>query len=88
MSQNTGQPAPKTKDRTIAGILAILLGALGIHQFYLGNVGTAIIRIIMTITIIGAPVSGLIALVEGIIYLTKSDEDFHQIYVDGNKSWF
>ncbi len=84
MSQNAG----KTKDRTIAGILAILLGALGIHQFYLGNVGTAIIRIIMTITIIGAPVSGLIALVEGIIYLTKSDEDFHQIYVDGNKSWF
>ncbi len=88
MSQNTDQPAPKTKDRTVAGILAILLGGLGIHQFYLGNVGTGIIRIIMTITIIGAPVSGLIALVEGIIYLTKSDEDFHQIYVDGNKSWF
>ena len=37
---------------------------------------------------IGASVVGIIGLVEGILYLTKSDEDFVKIYIDGNKPWF
>ena len=31
---------------------------------------------------------GVIALIEGIIYLTKSDEEFERIYVAGQKYWF
>lgn len=92
MSQNVNQPdsqpASKSKDRTTAGILALLLGGIGVHQFYLGNIGTGILRILMIVTLILAPVAGLIALVEGILYLTKTDEEFKRIYVDGNKKWF
>ena len=33
-------------------------------------------------------VMGIIGLIEGIIYLTKSDEDFSRIYVQNKKGWF
>ena len=31
---------------------------------------------------------GVIGLVEGILYLTKSDEEFNTLYVQGQKTWF
>jgi hypothetical protein len=37
---------------------------------------------------LGPIVMGIIGLIEGIIYLTKSDEQFRQIYVAGKKEWF
>lgn len=67
-----------------AGILAILLGFLGIHKFYLGYVKEGIIQIVLSFLCVG----GLIGLIEGILYLTKSDEDFDKIYVQGRKGWF
>ncbi len=85
---STNEPAMGSKSKVAAALLAFFLGGLGVHQFYLGNTASGIIRIVLTLTIVGAVVSGLIALIEFIIYLTKSDEDFHQIYVVGNKAWF
>ena len=69
-------------------MLVFFLGGLGIHKFYLGYTGAGIVHIILTITIIGIPVNWLITLIEFIIYLTKSDEDFHQTYVVNKKSFF
>jgi hypothetical protein len=37
---------------------------------------------------VASPVMHIIALIEGIIYLTKSDEEFVRTYVDGRKEWF
>jgi hypothetical protein len=37
---------------------------------------------------IGASVMGIIGLIEGIIYLTKSDEDFVNTYITNKKGWF
>jgi TM2 domain-containing membrane protein YozV len=73
--------------KTVAGILAILLGSLGIHKFYLGYTTAGIIMIVITIFTCGS-VSAIIGLIEGIIYLTKSDEDFIQTYQIGQKAWF
>jgi TM2 domain-containing membrane protein YozV len=67
-----------------AGILGILLGGLGIHKFYLGYTKEGIIQLILGFFCIGV----IIGLIEGIIYLTKSDEDFVRIYVQGKKGWF
>lgn len=77
------KPAGAEK-KIVAGILAILLGWLGAHKFYLGYTKEGIIQLILGLLCIG----GLIGLVEGIIYLTKSDEDFVRIYVQGRKGWF
>ena len=85
------------KDRIAAGLLAIFLGALGIHKFYLGYTGPGLVYLlvntigwVVTIFLLGLPniALGLIALIEGIIYLTKSDEEFQETYVVGSKPWF
>ena len=77
-----------SKSKVAAGILALLLGGLGVHKFYLGRVGAGIVHIILSITIIGIPVNWVICLIEAIIYFTKSDMEFHQTYVVNRKSFF
>ena len=79
-------PANIESKRIVCGVLAILLGGLSIHRFILGDVGGGIIRILITVVTCG--VGGLIGLVEGIIYLTKSDAEFIATYQIGKKSWF
>ena len=82
--------ASSPKSKIAAGLLAIFLGTLGIHKFYLGYSTQGIIMLLVSLLTlgIGAIVMGIIALVEGIIYLTKSDADFYAIYVEGRKAWF
>ncbi|WP_460194239.1 TM2 domain-containing protein [Thermosynechococcus sp. FA-CM-4201] len=73
-----------------AGICGILLGALGIHKFVLGYNTEGLIMLLVSLLTCGlvAPVMGIIGLIEGIIYLTKSDEEFYRTYVAGKKGWF
>ena len=84
----TSENTRTTKSKVAAGVLGILLGALGIHKFYLGYTGTGIVHIILTILVITAPVSAAIGLIEGILYLTRTDADFHDTYVTNRKTWF
>ena len=72
--------AGRGKDRTTAGILGILLGGLGIHQFYLGSVGTGVILIAVTLVTCG--IGAILGLVEGILILVMSDEDFNKRFND------
>ena len=76
--------------RIIAGILGILLGALGVHKFALGYTTQGIIMLVITVVTcgIGAGITGLIGLIEGIIYLTKSDDEFIYMYQTNKKEWF
>ena len=87
-----------TKTKVAAGVLAILLGSFGVHKFYLGYtkqgimmLAGTIVGLILAIVIIGiflVIAVGVIGLVEGILYLIQSDEDFERIYVQGRKPWF
>ena len=61
-----------TKNRNTAGILALLAGGLGVHQFYLGHIIKGLIYLLLCWTYI----PGIIGVIEGIILLTQSDEDF------------
>jgi len=80
------------KNRIVAGVLGILLGWLGIHKFYLGYTKQGLIMLLVSIIgsliKIGPFIMGLIGLIEGIIYLLKSDEEFFATYVQGKKKWF
>ena len=76
----------KSEKKVIAGILAIVLGSLGVHKFYLGYTKEGVIQLIIGLVTCGA--GGLIGLIEGIMYLTKSDEEFDETYVKGHKGWF
>jgi TM2 domain-containing membrane protein YozV len=73
-----------------AGICGILLGAFGIHKFVLGYTQEGLIMLLVTLLTcgFGGFVMGVIGLIEGIIYLTKSDSEFNTIYLTGKKGWF
>jgi TM2 domain-containing membrane protein YozV len=72
--------------RVLAGVLAILLGSLGVHKFVLGYTKAGIIQLI--ISFVSCGILGLIPFIEGIIYLTKSDEEFVYTYQTNQKEWF
>ncbi len=85
--------------KVLAGILAILLGSLGVHKFILGYQKEGFILLGITIAsyllmcffglgLLFVWIPGLIGLIEGIIYLTKSDADFYNTYQVGKKPWF
>jgi TM2 domain-containing membrane protein YozV/DNA-directed RNA polymerase subunit M/transcription elongation factor TFIIS len=73
-----------------AGLCAILVGGFGVHKFILGYNTPGIIMLLVTLLTCG--VGGLamyvISIVEGITYLTRSDEDFYRTYIVGKKEWF
>lgn len=88
----TTQP-PGADKKIAAGICGILLGGLGVHKFILGYKTEGIIMMVsylVGIFLCGIPsvVVAVIGIVEGIMYLTKSDEEFSQTYVIGSKPWF
>jgi TM2 domain-containing membrane protein YozV len=72
--------------KIIAGICGILLGGFGVHKFILGYTTEGIIQIVITFVTCG--IGSIVGLVEGIIYLTKSDEEFVRTYIQGKKGWF
>jgi TM2 domain-containing membrane protein YozV len=82
--------APGAKNKVAAGVLGIVLGGLGIHKFYLGYTKEGIIMLVVSVATlgIGYAVMYVIGLIEGVIYLTKSDAEFEAIYVKGRKPWF
>jgi len=86
MSASPGEQPMESK-RVMCGVLAILLGGLGIHKFVLGYTSAGIIMILITVITCGS-VGPIIGLIEGIIYLTKSDAEFIQTYQVGQKAWF
>ena len=92
--QQGGYAAPEKKDKLAAGLLGLFLGTLGIHKFYLGYSKEGLIMLLTSLVggIITCGIATfaieIIALVEGVMYLTKSDEEFYQTYVVGHKGWF
>lgn len=90
----------RASNKIAAGICGILLGGLGVHKFILGYSNAGAIMLAATLggwvlTFVSCGITffvpmavSIIGVVEGIIYLTKSDEEFVRMYVDGRKEWF
>lgn len=72
-----------------AGICGILLGAFGVHKFILGYHVAGIIMLCITVLsgFMLAFIPGVLGLIEGIIYLTKSDQEFVDTYVIKRRTW-
>lgn len=86
--------ASSARDHVAAGLLAIFLGGFGVHKFYLGYSTQGFIM--LAIFLLGGLLSfgfastviWIIAIVEGVIYLTKTQSEFEQIYVHAKREWF
>jgi len=94
VDENGNNISNQSSKRVVAGILAIILGSLGIHKFILGYTKEGIIILLITFVVglftcfLSTWAIGIITLIEGIIYLTKSDEAFIQTYQINKKGWF
>lgn len=98
MEPTPQQPAPAAPlegkaaadKKMLAGILGIVLGGFGIHKFILGYQKEGIIMLVISVATcgFGYTVIGIIGLIEGIMYLTKSDEEFVETYITNKKAWF
>lgn len=71
-----------TKSKVVAGLLAILLGAFGIHKFYLGKWIQGIVYVIFFWTYIPA----ILGVIEGIRYLVLNDQDFASKFDKGYRA--
>ena len=82
--------AEASNKKLAAGLSGIFLGLFGIHKFVLGYTTAGVIMLVVTLVTcgLGGFVMGIIGLIEGIIYLTKTPEEFQAIYLDGRKAWF
>lgn len=80
-------PAPpySGKDKMACGILAILLGGLGVQYFYLGKIGAGLLSILLEIVTCG--IWSVIALVQGIMMITMSQQEFDHKYVFTDKTF-
>ncbi|MBV6752580.1 TM2 domain-containing protein [Pseudomonas chlororaphis] len=88
-----GAAASGNSKKIPAALLAFFLGAFGVHKFYLGyNVQGVIMLLVFLFgwLLLGIPsiVISIVAFVEFIIYLIKSEDDFEQTYVVGKRGWF
>jgi len=82
--------AAANSQKIAAGICGILIGSLGVHKFILGMTGPGLVMLLVSILSCGMawPVMHIIGIIEGIIYLTKTDEQFYQTYMVEKKGWF
>lgn len=69
------------KSKSTAVLLAVLLGGLGIHKFYLNSPGWGIICLLLCWTFISA----IIGFLEGLSYLSMNEDEFDRKYNSVNK---
>ena len=86
------------KSKIAAALFAFFLGLFGAHKFYLGYTAPGVILLVATIAgialvfvFVGLAVIfsiGVVTLIEAILYIAKSDEEFHETYVVNKREWF
>lgn len=74
-TQSGGNLTNASKSKTVAALLAFFLGCYGIHDFYLGYKKNGIIKIVLTLTVIGSFVSIIWSLIDLIKILTNGKVD-------------
>jgi TM2 domain-containing membrane protein YozV len=80
------------KNKWIAALLALFLGSFGVHKFYLGRKTAGLIMLLCFVLgfviVIPSTIIMIISIIEGIIYIVRSEQSFHDLYVAGDRAWF
>lgn len=80
--------------RILVGVLALLLGVFGVHKFLLGYNKEGFVMLGVSVLMgwftcgVASYLVAVVGLIEGVIYLTKTDVEFYNTYVQGRKPWF
>jgi TM2 domain-containing membrane protein YozV len=73
----------KEKSKMVAGLLAIFLGGIGAHKFYMNQLGYGILWIFLTVITLGLWM--IVSFLEGIVFMCHSDERFNEVYIRGKR---
>ena len=79
---------PSGRSRGIAGLLAILVGAIGVHYFYIGKTGAGVVFLLATLLSCGLldVVTEIVSLIQGILFFTSTQEEFESRWVNSPSS--
>ena len=83
--RSVGNCGQTDKDKTAAGVLAILIGTLGIHYFYIGKVNAGIYCLLLSLVTCG--LWATITFVQGIIFFTMTNSEFEEKFVRTPKAF-
>ena len=72
---------------TAIGLSLVGLGWIGTHKFMLGYRSAGIISLLLSLLCLPMVLFNILSLIEGVIYLTRSDEVFYQRYILNEKNW-
>ena len=74
---------PSGKSRGIAGLLALLMGALGLHYFYIGKTNAGIVFLLISLLSCGvfATVTWVISIIQAVLFFTNTQQEFEQRWV-------
>lgn len=75
---------PSGKSRGVAGLLALLMGAVGLHYFYLNKPTAGIIFLVATLLSCGALglVTEIVSIIQAVLFFTSSQEEFDRKWVN------
>jgi TM2 domain-containing membrane protein YozV/cold shock CspA family protein len=81
------------KNKWMAALLAFVFGGLGVHKFYLGKRTAGFIMLatfLGGIILAGIPtfIITIVGFIECVIYIVKSEQQFYDDYVVGDRAWF
>ncbi len=74
------EPERSDRNKLVAALLAFLLGWLGIHRFYLGRIGSGIVMLLLSCTVVGLFATVPWALIDMIRYLMMTEREFAELY--------
>ena len=72
------------KDKNVAAILALFMGAIGVHKFYLGRIGVGILYLLGAVTVVGIPFTALLALIDFFVLALMDNDEFNRRYNGSN----
>ncbi|MBL9119685.1 MAG: TM2 domain-containing protein [Phycisphaerae bacterium] len=83
-----GEWAADSRERKhTVGVLAVALGFLGVHKFLLGYRFAGTVVLLLSLVTCGG-IGWVIGLIDGVLLLKMSDEEFHRVHIVGRRSWF
>jgi TM2 domain-containing membrane protein YozV len=97
IDNNYNSEKPVESKRLVAALCAIFLGVFGVHKFILGYTTEGILCLVFYLVVVptiavitcgGGSIIYVIPIIEGVIYLTKTDEQFIETYQNSKKGWF